>query len=48
MLGVIDSFELEGRMYMVTGFEAGGDLADFPEAIGQEYLSEAQVLHIFT
>ena len=41
MLGIVDSFEVEGRVYIVTGYEAGGDLADFSDARGQVHLTEA-------
>ena len=47
MLGIIDSFEIDGLVYIVTRYEAGGDLASYPELIGLEHLSEAQVFQIF-
>ena len=47
MLGIVDSFEIDGSVHIVTRFEAGGDLSDYAEARGQQYLSEAQALRIF-
>ena len=40
MLGVVDCFEFGGNVYIVTKYEAGGDLADYAEAIGQAFLTE--------
>ena len=48
MLRIVDFFEVEGSVYIVTGYEAGGDLAEFADARGQVHLTEAQALHIFT
>ena len=34
-------------MYLITKYEAGGDLAEYAEARGQEYLPEEQAKQIF-
>ena len=47
MLGIVDSFEFGGNVYIVTKYEAGGDLADYAESRGQAYLIEEQALQIF-
>ena len=35
-------------MQIVTKYEAGGDLSDYAELRGQDYLLEEQALHIFS
>ena len=40
MLGIVDFFEFGGNVYIVTKYEAGGDLADYAESRGQAYLIE--------
>ena len=41
MLEIVDTFEFDGSVHIVSKYEAGGDLASYGELIGQEYLSEA-------
>ena len=48
VLGILDSFEVDGYVYIVTKYEAGGDLADYAEARGQSNLTEVQAQRIFT
>ena len=48
VLGILDSFEVDGNVYIVTKYEAGGDLADYADARGQSNLTEVQAQHIFT
>ena len=47
MLDIIDFFEEDGNVHIVTSYKAGGDLADYPVSLGKKYLSELQVMHIF-
>ena len=47
MLGIVDSFEFDGSFYIVTKYEAGGDLLDYAVAHGKAYLSEKQAQRIF-
>ena len=47
MLGIVDSFEEDESVHIVTRYEAGGDLADYAEKLGQQYLSETQAQEIF-
>ena len=47
MLDILDSFEIDESVHIVTKYESGGDLLDYLEACGQEYLHEAQALQIF-
>ena len=42
MLGIIDCFEFDGKVFIVTKYAAGGDLADYAEARGQSNLTEVQ------
>ena len=43
----MDSFEFDGSVYIVTKYEAGGDLVQYVEARGQAYLTEEQARKIF-
>ena len=48
MLEIIDCFEFDGKVFIVTKYAAGGDLADYAEARGQSNLTEVQAQDIFT
>ena len=47
VLQIMDFFEFDGSAYIVAKFEAGGDLVQYVEARGQEYLTEKQARQIF-
>ena len=47
VLGILDSFEHGGNVYIVTKYEAGGDLSDYAESRGQAHLKEEQAMRIF-
>ena len=47
MLGVADYFQIDHTAYIVTNFQAGGDLLSYMQALGKAFLSEELVLHIF-
>ena len=47
MLGIVDFFEFDGSVYIVTKYEAGGDLVDYAEARGKAHLSEKQTQQLF-
>ena len=34
VLGILDTFETDGNVYIVTKYEAGGDLANYADARG--------------
>ena len=48
MLGITDHFVVSNTHYIVTKYEAGGDLCAYMKAQSQERLSESQALYIFT
>ena len=48
MLGIIDHFNIDGYVYIVTGRASGGDLVDYMDALGLAHLSEEHAAYIFT
>ena len=47
VLAIVDFFEENGSVHIVTKYKAGGNLADYSVSLGKEILSEEQVLQIF-
>ena len=47
MLGVVDHFETDDFVYIVTKKAAGGDLLEYIAALGQNYLSEDHAQYLF-